>query len=89
VHKNTQHGNAEKSRLQDVKRADFIRYWGRSRLKNPDKPNIFIKKNVKNHSYHHIYLVLAKMQINRIQVNQGLLYIKKLAKLELKMTDQA
>jgi len=27
-----QHGNAEKSGLRDVKRADFIRYWRRSGL---------------------------------------------------------
>jgi len=34
----------EKSGLRDVKRADFIRYWRRYGLKNPDKPKIFIKK---------------------------------------------
>jgi len=39
------------------------------RIKNPDKPKIFIKKNVKNHSYHQFYPVLAKVRINR-----GLLY---------------
>jgi len=27
-----QRGSAEKSGLQDVKRADFIRYWRRSRF---------------------------------------------------------
>jgi len=34
-----------------VKRADFIRYWRRSGLKNPDKPKIFLTKNVRTHSY--------------------------------------
>jgi len=29
-----QHGNAETSGLRGVKRADFIRYWRRSELKN-------------------------------------------------------
>jgi len=38
---------------------------------DPDKPKIFIKKNVKNHSYHQIYPVLAKIRINR-----GLLYFE-------------
>ena len=33
--------------------------------KNPDKPKIFIKKNVRNHSYHQFYPVLAKIRINR------------------------
>jgi len=46
-----------------VKRADFIQYWRRSGLKNPDKLKIFIKKNVRNHLYHQFYLVLAKIQI--------------------------
>jgi len=72
VHLRTQQcGNAEKPRLQDVKRTDFIRYWRRSGFKNPDKLKIFIKKNVRNHSYHQIYPVLAKIRINR-----GLLYIE-------------
>ena len=53
-----------------MKRADFIRYWRRSGLKNPDKPKIFIKKNVRNHSYHQFYPILAKIRINR-----GLLYM--------------
>jgi len=39
------------------------------RFKNPDKPKIFIKKNIRNHSYHQFYLDLAK-----IRANQGLLY---------------
>jgi len=39
------------------------------RLKNPDKPKIFIKKNVRNYSYHQFYPVLSKIRINR-----GLLY---------------
>jgi len=56
-----------------MRRVDFIRYWWRSRLKNLDKPKIFIKKNVGNHSYHQFYLVLATIRINRIQFNQGLL----------------
>jgi len=53
----------EKFGLRDVKRADFIRYWRRSGLKNRDKPKIFIKKNVRNHSYHQFYPVLAKIRI--------------------------
>ena len=70
VHLRTQkRESAEKSGLWDVKRADFIRYWRRSGLNNPDKPTIFIKKNVRNHSYHQIYPVWAKIRINR-----GLLY---------------
>jgi len=36
---------------------------------DPDKPKIFIKNNVRNHSYHQFYPVLAKIRINR-----GLLY---------------
>jgi len=38
---------------------------------DPDKLRIFRKKNVRNHSYHQIYLVLAK-----IQIHQGLLYFE-------------
>jgi len=60
----------KKSRLRDAKRADFIRYWRRSGLKNLDKPKIFLKKNVRNYSYHQSYPVLAK-----IWINQGLLYV--------------
>jgi len=52
--------SGEKSGLRDVKRADFLRYWWRSGLKHPDKPKIFIKKNVRNHSYHQFYPVLAR-----------------------------
>jgi len=59
-----QHGIAKKSRLCDVKRAEFIKYWQRSGLKNLDKPKIFIKKIVRNHSYHQFYPVLVKIQIN-------------------------
>jgi len=66
----------EKFGLRDVKRADFIRYWRRSGLKNRDKPKIFIKKNVRNHSYHQFYPVLAKIRINRIRINWGLLYLQ-------------
>ena len=65
----------EKSGLQDVKRADFIRYWQRSGLKNPDKPKIFINNNIRNHSYRQFYLVLAKIRINWIRIKQGLLYL--------------
>ena len=46
----------EKSGLRDAKRSDFIRSWRRTGLKNPDKPKIFIKKNVRNHSYHQFWL---------------------------------
>ena len=55
----------QKSALRDVERADFIRYWRRSGLKNPDKPKIFIKKNVRNHSHQQFYPVLPKIRINR------------------------
>jgi len=65
----------ETSALGDVKRENFIRYWRRSGLKNPDKPKIFIKKNVKNHLYQQFYLVLAKIRINRIRINRDLLYL--------------
>ena len=54
--------SAEKSGLRDAKRADFIRYIG---LKNPVKPKILKKKNIRNHSCHQFYPVLAKIQINR------------------------
>jgi len=40
---------------------------------DPDKPKIFVKKNVRNHSYYQFYLVSAKIRINR-----GLLYFPKL-----------
>ena len=60
----------EKSGLRDVNRADSIRYWRRSGLKNPDKPKMFVKKNERNHSYHQFYPFLAKIRINR-----GLLHI--------------
>jgi len=46
-----------------MKRADFTGI-GEDR-ENPDKPKIFIKKNVRNHSYYPFYPVLAKIQINR------------------------
>jgi len=36
--------SGEKSGLRDVKTADFIRYWRRSGLKNPDKPKILDRK---------------------------------------------
>jgi len=39
--------SGEKSGLRDVKRVDFIRYWRRSGLKNPDKPKIFYKEKRK------------------------------------------
>ena len=55
----------EKSRLRDVERADFIRYWRRFGLKNLDKPKVFIKKNKINHSYHQFYPILTKIRINR------------------------
>jgi len=42
-----------------VKIADFIRFWQRSGFKNPDKPKIFIKKNVRNLSYYQFFPVLA------------------------------
>ena len=69
-----QRGSAEISGLREVKRADFIGYWRRSGLKNPDKPKIFLNKNVGNHSYHQIYPVLEKIRINQMWINRGLLY---------------
>jgi len=51
---------------KDVKRADFIQYWRRSRLKNVDKLKIVTKKNVRNHLCQKFCLVLAKIQINRV-----------------------
>ena len=65
----SEHNSVEvqkKSGLRVVKRENFIRDWRRSGLKNPDKPNIFIEKNVRNHSYHKFYPVLAKIWINRV-----------------------
>jgi len=47
--------SGEKSELRDAKRADFIRYWRRSGLKNPNEAKIFIKKNVRNHPYHQLW----------------------------------
>jgi len=32
---------------------------------DPDKPKIFMKQTVRNHSYQQFYLVLAKIRINR------------------------
>jgi len=43
--------HGKKYGLRDVKIADFIQYWQRSRLKNQDKPTIFMKKNVRNYSF--------------------------------------
>jgi len=40
---------------------------------DPDKPKIFVKKDVRNHSYHTFYPVLAKIQINRLRINWLLL----------------
>jgi len=70
--KTQQRGRAEKPGLRDVKRAGIIRYWRRSGLKNPDKPQMFKKKNVTSHSYHQFFPVLEKIRINR-----GLLYFLK------------
>jgi len=68
----------KKSGLRDVKRADFIRYWRRSGLKNPDKPKIFIKKNVRNHLYHQFYPVLAKIRIDRGLLESVLFFCDKI-----------
>jgi len=35
----------------------------------------FIKKNVRNHLYHQCYLILIKIHIKSIRINQGLLYV--------------
>jgi len=59
-------GSAEKSRLQDVKRADIVT----GADEDLGELQIFIKKNIRNHSYHQFYPVLAKIRIKR-----GLLYI--------------
>jgi len=58
-------GSTGKCGLRDVKRADFIRKWRRTGLKNPEK-NIFIKKIVRNHSYHRFFAM--------IRIDRGLLY---------------
>jgi len=49
---------------------ELVKIW----INNPDKPTIFLKKNSRNHTYHHFYPVLVKIQINRIHINRGLLY---------------
>jgi len=49
-------------------------------LKNPDKPQINIKKNVRNHSYHQFYPFVAKIRMNRIRINRGLLYLNTIAR---------
>ena len=54
-----------------MKRADFIRYWRRSGLENPDKRKICIKKNVRKHFYHQFYPVLAKIRINQNSVTES------------------
>jgi len=38
---------------------------------------------VRNHSYHQFYPVLANIRINRIRINQGLLYFTSYLKLDL------
>jgi len=53
----------ERSGLRDVKRADFIWYWRRSGLKNPDKPKIFTKKNVRNHSHHRFWRTSGLIEV--------------------------
>ena len=63
-----------KTRITRCDKSRFFRYWQRSGLKNLDKPKIFIKKNERNHAYHQFYPVLAKIRINRIRINRGLLY---------------
>jgi len=70
-----------------VKRADFIRYWRRSKLKSPDKPTIFIKKNVRNHSYRQFYLVFAKIRFNQIRINRGLLHFSAFVKVSMAVVD--
>jgi len=57
--------SGEKYELRDVRRADIIQYWRRSGLKNPDKPNVFIKKNIRNHSYHQFYLVSVRSGLTK------------------------
>jgi len=62
------HYVTEKSGIRDVKKADFIRYWRKSGLKQSDKPKIFIKKNVRKHSYQQFYPVLAKIRSGLTEV---------------------
>jgi len=40
--------------LSGIDIAFFIWYWRRSGLKHPNKPKIFIKEKVRNHSYHQL-----------------------------------
>jgi len=54
---------------------------------DPDKPKIFIKKKVRNHSYHQFYPVLANIRINRIRINQGLLYISSLLQYSIRIVN--
>jgi len=59
-----------KIRITRCEKSRFYLVLAKIQIKNPDKPMIFINKNVKIHSYQQFYLVLVKIQINR-----GLLYI--------------
>jgi len=65
---NHEHNNVEVQKNPDYEmgRENFIWDWQRSRLKNLDKSNIFIKKNVKNNSSHQFYLVCEKIRINQV-----------------------
>ena len=69
MHKNTTAWKCRKIRIVSCEKSRFYPVLANIRIENPDKPKIFIKKNVRNHSHHQIYPVLAKIRINR-----GLLY---------------
>jgi len=76
VHLRTQHRvSAAKSGLRDVKIADCIRYWRRSGLKDPDKPEFYTENREKSF-VPPVYAVLAKIRINRMRINRGLLYFR-------------
>jgi len=65
VHKNLWIARYEKSRFYPV--------LGKIRIKNSGYTEDFYKVNVRNHSYRKFYPVLAKIWINRIRINRGLL----------------
>ena len=62
----------KKNRITRCKKRKFYPVLAKIRIKNSDKPKIFIKNNVRNHLYQQFYPGLAKIRINR-----GLLYAKR------------
>jgi len=73
VHKNTTAWKCRKIRLTRCENSRFYPVLAKIRIKNPDKPKIVIKNNVRNYSYHQFYPVLTKIRSNR-----GFLYISKI-----------